>query len=399
MHEPYGNTREHRPSASLADAAAHFRIPADTLYLDCAAQGPRLHAVLAAGHAALDATTAPWTLSFESWQAQIEALRSLAADTLFNGDVEGLAMVPSVAFAIATAARNARLHAGDIVLVLEGEFPSNLLPWQQRCAEADAHVVAVHRGAGQDWADAVLAALRARPNVRVVALPQAHWHDGGWVDLDRITPAVHALDAVLVLDLSQSLGALPLKLDAWRPDFVASVGHKWLLGPTGLAWLWVSPRWREGGVPIEQHWSARDAGDQWNFPASAAPPLRAGARRFDAGGVTDPPRLAMAHAALAQVQAWGVGNIATQLAAITGALDHALEAHGLREWQTAGHAPHFTALRAPSDIALAAVAGALHAERIVCTLRAGLLRIAPHVHASDDDMRRVAEVVARSGHF
>src|SRR3546814_3159630 len=79
-----------------------------------------------------------------------------------------------------------------------------------------------------------------------------------------------------VLDLSQSLGALPAGIARWRPDFVASVGYKWLLGPRGLSWLWAAPRWREEGVAIEQHWSARDAGDGWRFPIEAPPPPRRG---------------------------------------------------------------------------------------------------------------------------
>jgi hypothetical protein len=69
----------------------------------------------------------------------------------------------------------------------------------------------------------------------------------------------------------------------------------------------------------------------------------------------------------------------------------------LSGWKTTAHAPHLTALRAPDPALLDAAWAALQRESIICTRRAGLLRIAPHVHASDDDMRRVAEVVARSG--
>jgi selenocysteine lyase/cysteine desulfurase len=389
----------HEPGADhalhlLDDAAFAFERPAGHLYLDAAAQGPRLHRVLAAGHRALQASTSPWRMSLAAWETQIETLRSRAADTLFQGDGEGLAMVPSAAHALATAARNLPLQRGDRALVLEGEFPSNLLPWQQRCSEVGAQVIGVVRVDGQAWSDAVMAALQAQPRVRIVALPQAHWHDGALLDLDRIAPQVHAMGAALVLDLSQSLGAVPLALDRWRPDFVASVGHKWLLGPPGLAWLWAAPHWRGQGVPIEQHWQARDAGDQWRFPVDDPPRYRAGARRFDAGGVTDALRLAMADAAMAQLQAWSVESVSERLQRLTGALDQALDERGLSQWKTAGHAPHFTALRAPTPALLEAVATRLGTEGIVCTRRAGLLRIAPHLHVHEADMRRVAESVA-----
>ena len=106
-------------AALLAAAAKKFVPVGDVLPLDCAVQGPRLSSVLEAGQAALAAGTTPWTLSFAEWQARIETLRALAADTLFEGDVDGVAMVPSAAFALATAARNLPLGAGDAVLVLD----------------------------------------------------------------------------------------------------------------------------------------------------------------------------------------------------------------------------------------------------------------------------------------
>jgi len=377
---------------SPEDGAAAF-LPFDgTLYLDCAARAPRLRSVHAAALAALEADTAPWAQSFDALEAQAEAVRTLAA-RLFDGDADAVALAPSAAFALSTAARNLPLGPGEAVLLLEGQFPSNLLPWQQRCAETGARIAAVRRVPGADWTDAVLAALDAEPRVRVVALPQVRWDDGAVLDLDRIAPRVHATGAALVLDLSQSLGVLPADVARWRPDFVASVGYKWLLGPRGLAWLWAAPRRRDAGVAIEQHWSTRDAGDGWRFPVDAMPPARRGARRFDAGGLDEPLPLAMAGAGLEQVLAWGVPRIAAALGACTRALDAALDAHGLSAWKTPGHAPHLTALR-PPPARLDAVFDALRRERIVCTRRHGLLRIAPHLHVAPEDMARVAAVAA-----
>ena len=376
----------------LATAASAFMPSGDVLYLDCAAQSPRLRAAHAAGLAALGAGGRPWQASSESPETRLESLRGAIA-SLLDDDGGAVAAVPSASYGLATAARNLPLDAGDVVLVLEGQFPSNLLPWQQRCAEREARVVGVRRGAGEDWTDAVLAALEAGPAPRIAALPQVRWDDGARLDLDRIAPRVHASGAALVLDLSQSLGALPADLERWRPDFAVAVGYKWLLGPLGLAWLWSAPRWRERGIAIEQHWSARDAGEGWRFPVDVVRPHHAGARRFDAGGLDDPVRLAMADAGLAQVHAWGVPAIASALGERTHSLDAALDAHGLAQWKTPGHAPHITALRPPAE-RVEAVFAAFRRERIVCTRRYGLLRIAPHLHVGVEDMARVAAIAA-----
>ncbi|CAN5148219.1 aminotransferase class V-fold PLP-dependent enzyme [soil metagenome] len=378
--------------SNLGTAAAAF-LPSDGgLYLDCAAQAPRLRTVQAAGRAEQAAADSAWQRGPLPPSVSTEQLRTQAA-RLFDGDADALALVPSASYGIATAARNLPLGPGEAVLVLEGQFPSNLLPWQQRCSECAARLVGVGRQAGQDWTSAVLDALTREPRIRIVALPQVRWDDGELLDLDRIAGQVQVIGAALVLDLSQSLGVLPTNLDRWQPDFVVSVGYKWLLGPRALAWLWAAPRWREQGQPIEQHWSARDVGDSWHFPVAEMPPYRHGARRFDAGGLDDPVLLAMSGAGLAQVLEWTPAAIADALAIRTGALDAALRTLGLADWITPGHAPHITALR-PPERRFEAVSGALRSAGIACTHRHGLLRIAPHLHVDAAQMSWAAQVAA-----
>jgi selenocysteine lyase/cysteine desulfurase len=361
--------------------------------MDAASKAARLNAVQAAAHAAIDAGATPWRQPHDAWMQQIEQTRALAAATLFEGDVDGLAMVPSAAYGLATAANSLPLRRGQTVLVLDGQFPSNLMVWQQCCARVGAQVLAALPVGEETLTDAVLRMVDRLPSLGIVSLPNCYWHDGQRLDLDRISVAVHARGAALVLDLSQSLGVLPLELARWQPDFVVCVGYKWLLGPMGLSWLWANPRWREEGEPIEHHWLARDAGDAWQFPIDAPPPYQAGARRFDAGGISDPLRLAMAAAGLAQLQRWQPARIATALGQVTAALDAALDAAGLGAWITPGHAPHLTGLRVPSE-RLDAVAQAFSTHRIICSRRHGGLRLAPYLTVDPEQMAAVVEIAA-----
>jgi selenocysteine lyase/cysteine desulfurase len=381
------------PPVDWEDRQSAFALPETAIYLDGASKGARLDRVQAATHAAVQASAAPWHIPHALWMERIEYTRRLAAELVFEGDVDGVAMVPSAAYGLATAARNVPLARGDAVLVLEGQFPSNLMAWQQRCAEVGARMVAATPTPGQSLTEAVLARLRDTPQIAVVTLPNCYWHDGHLLDLDRIAPAVHDAGAALVLDLSQSIGVLPVRLQRWQPDFVVSVGYKWLLGPMGLSWFWVSPRWRDVGTPIEHHWLARDAGQDWTFPVASPPPFMPGARRFDAGGISDPIRLAMAAGSLVQLQHWGLDRVAGALGKVTAALDAALDAHGLSAWKTRGHAPHITGLRVP-PARIDAVAAAFAAQQIICSRRHGCLRLAPYLTVGPDQMERVVEIAA-----
>lgn len=378
-------------SRSASDA---FVSDEGVLYLDCASQGPRLRAVHDAAMAAMELSARPWSTPPGVPQDLREQLRQKLA-RLFDDDAEGIALVPSAAYGLATAARSLPLARGDEVLVLDGQFPSNLLCWQQRCAEVGANLHGVCRESGQDWTDAVVDAIERGPKLRIASLPQVRWDDGAVLDLDRISAALQARGIQLVLDLSQSLGVLPVDLVRWRPEFVASVGYKWLLGARGLACLWVAPRWRTQGSPIENHWYGRDAGPEWRFALAPITPFAAGARRFDAGGLDGLVTLAMARAGIDQVLDWQPAHIATTLQACTDALDQHLDQAGLSAWKLPAHAPHITALRPPAE-RLEAVHAALQQARIFCTRRYGLLRIAPHLHVAPADMARVVEVALRA---
>jgi selenocysteine lyase/cysteine desulfurase len=371
------------PLYAARDAFVH---PEHALYLDFAAQNLRLRTAHAAAQAALDALTRPWEASWEAWAAQAERVRAQAA-ALFDGDADGVAFVPSAAYGLALAARALPLEADEAVLVLDDAFPSNLLPWQQRCREARARLVAVRRGV--DATAAVLDAIERTPALRTVALEHTHWHDGARLDLDAVADACHARGIALVLDLSQSLGALPAQIARWRPAFAVSVGYKWLLGAHGLCVLWASPHWREHATPIEAHWSAHCARGDWSFDASRPNAPRAGARRFDAGEIVDALRLSIAEAAFTQLHAWGVDAISARLGTLTARLRAALD--GAFDMPRDG-APHFVGVR-PRGATLEACVQALRRERIVCTARHGVLRIAPHLHVDEAGIDHVAAVL------
>ena len=228
-------------ASGLSDTAAalgvqrdEFAVPTDIAYFNTANLSPQLHRVRAAGEIALDRRSRPWSIAAEDWFIDVERLRGLFAD-MIGANMEGIALVPSTSYGFAVAARNLPLAPADRVLVLAEEYPSGIYTWRAATRAVAAEILTVHRETGKTWTDAVLSGLDER--VSIVSVPQVHWIDGSLIDLAAVSARAQDVGARLVIDESQSIGAMPLDVAALRPDFVVTVGYKWLLGPFGLGYL------------------------------------------------------------------------------------------------------------------------------------------------------------------
>ena len=122
--------------------------------------------------------------------------------------------------------------------------------------------------------------------------------------------------SALVIDATQSLGALPLDLAAIRPDFLACAGYKWLLGPYSLGYLYVAPRWQDGR-PLEHNWIARTGSENFAGLVDYQDGYQPGARRFDVGERANFGLMPAGIAGLEQLLRWGQPAIIETLAART----------------------------------------------------------------------------------
>jgi selenocysteine lyase/cysteine desulfurase len=314
---------------------------------------------------------------------------------LLGGDAEGVALVPTTSYGMAVAARNLGSELGPDrgVLVLAEEYPSGVHTWRRAAAEAGAPVVTAVRESGRTWTDAVLAVLDDR--IGVVSVPSVHWTDGARVDLDAVAAACRGAGARLVVDASQSLGVVPLDVGTVRPDAVVSVGYKWLLGVLGRSYLWVAPSLRDGR-PLEENWIVRAGADDFAALVDYRDEYQPGARRYDQGQRSLFELTPMAIAALEQIGEWGVDRIAASLAATTGAIIDRLAPLGLAPTVPAAErSSHIVGVALPAGTG-ARVVDALAARGCHAALRGTALRIAPHLHVTDDDVDRLVAALSEA---
>jgi selenocysteine lyase/cysteine desulfurase len=379
-------------AVGLEGQRERFDIPDSITYLNCASMAPQLRAVREAGQAALSAGDHPWEMAPSDWFAPGERLRALFA-RLVNGDPDGVALVPSASYGIAVAAANVKVDHGQSIVVMDREFPSNVYAWRALAARRGASLRTVGREGGATWGEAIVRAIDQ--TTAVVAVANCHWIDGTVVDLGAVSRAARVHGAALVVDASQSVGAYPLDVDAVRPDFVVSVGYKWLLGPYGLAYLYTSPA-RRNGTPIEHSWLTRAGSEDFSRLTEYTTTFRPGSRRFDMGGFPQFVLTPMAIAALEQVLTWRVERLHGTLSRLTAQVLDELEGCGLPVPRRTDVAGHMVGIRVgASDIQ--GVVADLVAARVYVGVRGDTLRVSPHLYNDRRDIARLAAIVRRRG--
>lgn len=372
-----------------------FDIPEDVAYLNCAFISPAMRAVVAAGEDAIQRKQHPWRITPENFFDRSDEGRSLFA-RIIGASAEDVAIVPSVSYGIAVAAANIPVSAGQEVVILEDQFPSNVYPWRALAKERGATIVAVPRPQHQEgknvydgWTPGLMEAIG--PKTALVALPHCHWTDGSLIDLKAVREAADAAGAALVLDVTQSCGAWPIDVAEIRPDFLVSASYKWLLGPYSLGFLYIAPKWQEGR-PLEQTWLGRAGAEDFarlvDYTDEAAP----GVRRFDMGERSQFQLMPMALAAMGQILDWGVENIAATLTLRTRQIADRAAAMGLVPIPEEARAGHYLGLGFPNGLPEGLREG-LRERQVYISVRGHYLRVTPHLYNTDADVERLFEAL------
>ncbi|MES2776730.1 MAG: aminotransferase class V-fold PLP-dependent enzyme [Bacteroidota bacterium] len=344
-------------------------------YLNCANMSPMLKSVREAGLQAMQTRASPWKLASKEWFTGAEKLRGLAA-SIFQTSNDNMALIPSASYGLAVAAKNLSPKAGKDILILEQQFPSNYYVWENLAQQKNLQMVMVGKSPGKTLTESLLDKICE--NTGIIAIPNCHWIDGSWIDLQKISNAAKTAGAYLVLDLSQSMGALPINIDAIRPDFAVAVGYKWMLGPYGLGYMYVSEQWQEKGEPLEYSWATRKDSDDFTALTLYTDAYRNGARKFDMGEFPQLNLAPMAIAGLEQIIEWRASFIQTEIKKLTDKIvDYKNYIKPLDDTvETVGHIVSI----ALDGLDVNEFKARLKSKNVVVSFRGTSIRVSPHLY-------------------
>ncbi|MGI9180346.1 MAG: aminotransferase class V-fold PLP-dependent enzyme [Longimicrobiaceae bacterium] len=374
-----------------------FSLPADLHYLNCAYHGPLLRRVEQAGIEGIRQKANPAAIQPEDFFRDSDTVRGLFARLVNAPDPIRIAIIPAVSYGMAVVARNTSVRPGQNLVLAHEQFPSNVYPWRALAREHGAEVRTVSAPEGAErraeaWNARILEAIAG--DTALVSVAHVHWADGTCFDLEAIGARAREVGAALVIDGTQSVGALPFDIERIRPDALVVTGYKWLLGPYGMGLAYFGPRY-DGGVPLEENWIGRLGSEDFAGLTRYRVEYQPGALRYDVGERSNPILLPMLIAALEQVLAWGPEHIQAYCAHLTAGFTEQAREMGFAVQET-GRASHLFGLRPPAGLGMDRIRAVLDAHRVAVSFRGDVLRVSPNVYNDEADIAALLEALHAS---
>ena len=367
----------------------------DVTYLNFAAHAAIPRVALNAVQLSVAAKMRPHIVDDRSFFSVAASLRQTLA-TLIGASPDEVALTSGAGAGLAAIAYALKWSAGDEVIIARGEFPVQYATWKPMEAREGIKVrIAVPQGQFIQSDDLVAAMT---PSTRVVSVSHVRFDDGSMLDVSSLAAACKRNGTLLVLDVSQSCGAIPMNVRSLGADFIVCAGYKYLLSPWGTGFLWTRKEnldslrpgpynWLSQGVesfarlnyvdpepaPTLSRWDSAEAASIYNFNLTV---MEASARFvLDAS-----PALIRDH----------------NQALIDYFFERLPEGYRLASPRQASQRGVFGCIEVGSRGDTEFLYQTLRDERFVVALREGKIRVAPHLLNSTQDIDRLLVVMAKA---
>jgi selenocysteine lyase/cysteine desulfurase len=278
--------------------------------------------------------------------------------------------------------------SGDQVIISNQEFPSNRIVWQS-LRPLGVEVVEVNISDTDEPETAIIRGIN--PRTRLVSLSSVQYSSGLALDLALVGAACRDHGVAFCVDAIQSLGVKPFDVQDCQADFIVADGHKWMLGPEGLALFYCNQAWLDRLSLRQFGWHMVDA--MGDYARTDWQPARS-ARRFECGS---PNMLGIhaLHASLGLLLATGIPDIFQQVSKKVSYLIETMSDNGciiLSEKRPQRRAGIVTFKRPGIDTG--ALYQHLQANGVICALRGGGIRFSPHFYTPQQILERALSLAA-----
>lgn len=372
-----------------------FDLPLKGVYLNAAYMSPQLRSVTEVGISALKRKSGPHSITADDFFRDRQRVKSLFAQLIGEEDPERIAIIPSVSYGMANAAANIPLKAGDEIVLIEEQFPSNVYTWKKHADQIGARIIMVRppalaSGRGRLWNERLLEAITKK--TRVVALPHIHWADGTRFDLKAVREKLKEQKGYLVLDGTQSIGAYPFDNAEMQADVVICAGYKWLMGPYSIGVAYYNERF-DTGSPIEDNWMNRLNSENFAGLTQYQDTYQPKAARYTVGESSNFVLIPMLAAALEQVLEWSPPGIQAYCETLIRDSIPPIRRKGYFVEEDAWRASHLFGIYLAPEMQMAHLKERLLLAGLFVSYRGEAVRISPHVYNKETDIKLLLDTL------
>jgi selenocysteine lyase/cysteine desulfurase len=376
---------------SLSCQKSLFEIPEDVHYINCAYMSPLMPHLEEVASEVVNSLKHPYKTTVTDFFEPSAVLKQNFARLIKVDNPERIAIIPSVSYGIANVIHNIKMVSGQNIVIASEQFPSNVYPWMHLCDINHGELRQISRPKDdKTWNEAIID--RIDDNTTAVSLGHVHWADGHKFDLPRIADVARQHGALVIIDGTQSVGALHFPIDDIRPDALICAGYKWLMGPYSIGLAYYGSYF-DDKEPIEHNWINRKDSDIFQRLVNYQALYRPAANRFSVGETSNFILTPIMSAALEQLNLWtisGIQNYCSDL--IRDFVD---------QWRAMGYslnsgdefASHLFGIRLPGGQDSALIKPLLEKHNVFVSIRGDAIRVAPHVYNDRRDMEALTNAL------
>lgn len=368
-----------------------FDLPEDVHYINCAYMSPLMNHLEDVANDVIKSQKHPHEVGITDFFEPSLALKKSFARLIRVNDQERIAIIPSVSYGVASVVSNIKMDDSQNIVIVSEQFPSNVYPWMHLCDVNNGELRQVSRPKNdQTWSEAIID--RIDDNTAAVAMGHVHWADGYTFDLPAIAIAARKQGALMIIDGTQSIGALDFPIEDVQPDALICAGYKWLMGPYSIGVAYYGPYF-DDKEPIEHNWINRKNSDVFQHLINYQPEYRPAANRFSVGETSNFILTPILTAALDQINTWKVSEIQRYC------ID--LIADYTDRWRDMGYSIHsgeeFSAhlfgIRLPEGANSILLKPILEKHNVFVSFRGDAIRVAPNVYNDRADLNALTKAL------
>lgn len=324
---------------------------------------------------------------YDRWLKKEHELRQQLRVLINAPSTDDIALQKNTSEGLSVIAYGLDWQPGDRIIITNQEFPSNRIVWES-LAGLGVEVIEADIS-GSDPELAIIQLLT--PSTRLISVSSVQYGTGLTLNLKRLGAACKQNNTLFCVDAIQSIGVMPLDVQAIDADFVVADGHKWMLGPEGIALLYVREQVRPKLKLLQYGWHmVANAGNydtkEWEPAASA--------KRFECGS----PNMLGIHALSASLSLLLELGMEEVHRLVDERVEYLIEGINRRS-QLQLLSPTTPERRSGivtfsvRDGDNSALFQSLKEQRVVCALRGGGIRFSPHFYTPEKVLAKALELL------